>query len=138
MWVIEKGNKLLSGIFSEPLQFTATNPRDAYVFSINQVARDIADNNGAILREVHKPRAPFGDYVFKNEADLYRVELELRAGGFQLLSGGANGRLTWTKATAKKHAAKVNALISENKNPWRKYRRARVVENTPIGGMNNV
>lgn len=61
-YVIRKNGKLLSGLFCEPLKFEATKPRDAYVYSIFDIAQDIATKQSAEVVTVVKINFPFGDW----------------------------------------------------------------------------
>lgn len=61
-YAISKNGKFLSSLFVTPLGFEATSLTDAYIYSVEQIARDIAQKQGAIVIEVYKPNAPFGDW----------------------------------------------------------------------------
>jgi hypothetical protein len=51
-WALKKNGKYLSGLFCDPLEFNATRTQDRYLYSVEQIARDVAAKAGAEVEEV--------------------------------------------------------------------------------------
>ena len=62
-YAISKNGKFLSSLFVTPVAFEAASLNDAYIYNIEQIAKDIAQKQAAVVIEVYKPNHPFGDWI---------------------------------------------------------------------------